>query len=122
MGGYSIDIHSPEKKGVTNHQFLKEGSWYSIPYRCLVINQVDNLIVVGKSLSATHDALAAVGVTPIAVALGQAGGKAAAIVSKSGIKTREIYTNLLREKMKVQGAFLKEYVQSGEVKAYRNSI
>ncbi|MGB4590059.1 MAG: FAD-dependent oxidoreductase [Clostridiaceae bacterium] len=117
MGGYPIDIHSPEGKGVTNHQFLKEGSWYSIPYRCLVTSQVDNLIVVGRSLSATHGALAAVRVTPIAMAVGQAGGTAAAMASKAGVRTREIDTDLLRETLKVQGAFLKEYVQSGDDQA-----
>jgi len=78
---------------------------------------VDNLIVVGRSLSATHGALAAVQVTPIAMAVGQAGGTAAAIANKAGVKTREVDTDLLRETLKVQGAFLKEYVQSGEDQA-----
>lgn len=112
MGGYPIDIHNPEGKGVTNHQFLVEGSWYSIPYRCLVSEKVDNLIVVGRSLSASHGALAAVRVTPIAMAVGQAGGTAAALAKKDNVNTREVNIKKLRETLSAQGAFLEEYIRA----------
>lgn len=100
MGEYLIYIDSPDGKGATNHQFLKEGSWYSIPYRCLVTSNVDNLVVVDRSLSASHVALAAVRVTPLAMAVGQAGGTAAALANRQDIKTRDIDTNHLRMTLK----------------------
>lgn len=111
MGGYPIDIHSPEGKSETNHHFLKEGSWYSIPYRSLLTNASDNLVVVGRCISATHEALAAVRVTPIAMAVGHAGGIAAALSSKHQVPVQEINVTELRQELKKQGAFLEEYSQ-----------
>lgn len=109
MGGYPIDIHSPEGESQTEHHFLKQGSWYSIPYRSLLSTSSDNLIVVGRCISATHEALAAVRVTPIAMAIGQAGGTAAALSAKDNIDVRKLDHNLLRETLKEQNVFLEEY-------------
>lgn len=109
MGGYPIDIHSPEGKSETEHRFLKPSSWYSVPYRSLQTTTSDNLIVVGRCISATHEALAAVRVTPIAMAIGQAGGTAAALSAKQNIDVRKLDIDLLRKSLKNQGAFLDEY-------------
>lgn len=109
MGGYPIDIHSPEGESQTEHHFLKPGSWYSIPYRSLLTSNSDNLIVVGRCISATHQALAAVRVTPIAMAIGQAGGTAAALSVANSIDVRKLDHNLLRETLKEQNVFLEEY-------------
>ena len=109
MGGYPIDIHSPEGESQTEHHFLKPGSWYSIPYRSLLTSTSDNLIVVGRCISATHQALAAVRVTPIAMAIGQAGGTAAALSVANSIDVRKLDHNLLRETLKEQNVFLEEY-------------
>lgn len=111
MGGYPIDIHSPEGESQTEHRFLKPGSWYSIPYRSLLAAENDNLIVVGRCISTTHAALAAVRVTPIAMAIGQAGGTAAAICANNDIDVRKIDTDLLRKKLKKEKVFLEEYSQ-----------
>lgn len=109
MGGYPIDIHSPEGLEETEHHFLKEGSWYSIPYRSLITNASDNLVVVGRCISATHEALAAVRVTPIAMAVGQAGGTAAALSSLKGTSVSDVDINDLRETLKENQAFLEPY-------------
>jgi len=108
MGGYPIDIHSPEGKA-TKSKFLVEGSWYSIPYRCLVSEEVSNLIVAGRCISATHEALAAVRVTPIVMAMGQAAGTAAAISIALKQAVNNLQTEILREVLKKRGVFLEEY-------------
>ena len=59
MGGYPIDLHDPDGRSTTHYVSLREGSWYSIPYRSLVPRELGNLIVAGRCLSATQDALAA---------------------------------------------------------------
>lgn len=112
MGGYPIDIHSPEGKSETNHHFLKPGSWYSIPYRSLLTTTSDNLIVVGRCISATHEALAAVRVTPIAMAIGHAGGVAAALASQSMVDVRDVDIVKLQHTLKQQGAFLETYKEA----------
>jgi len=85
------------------------GSWYSVPYGALVTNEVENLIVAGRCISATHEACAAIRVTPIVMAIGQAAGTAAAQSAKSGEATNELNTDVLRESLKEQGVFLEEY-------------
>ena len=91
------------------HRFLRKGSWYSIPYRSLVTEQVENLIVAGRCLSATHEACAAVRVTPIVMAMGQAAGTAAALSAGTGQAANRLDTDVLRKTLREDGVFLEEY-------------
>ncbi|MBQ3085343.1 MAG: FAD-dependent oxidoreductase [Clostridia bacterium] len=108
MGGYPIDIHSPDGAAM-KHCHLKEGSWYSIPYASLVTKEIQNLIVAGRCISASHEACAAVRVTPIVMAMGQAAGTAAAQSVASGEPANALDTELLRKTLQEQNAFLEEY-------------
>ena len=108
MGGYPIDIHSPDG-GTMEHHYLKKGSWYSIPYRCLYTNELDNLLVAGRCISATHEACAAVRVTPILMAISEGAGTAAAIAAKQGIGVAAIDVTQLQNLLKDHGAFLEPY-------------
>lgn len=78
LGNYDIDIHNPEGSG-TSYYFFKDGEYYSIPYRCLIPQKVNNLLVAGRCISATHEAQAAIRIMPIVCCLGEAAGNAAAI-------------------------------------------
>lgn len=108
-GGYPIDIHSPDG-AVTSYEYLKEGSWYGIPYRSLVSPEVRNLIVAGRSLGADHEALAAVRVSPILEAVGQAAGTAAALAAAEAYPdTRCVNVDTLRTALRQNDAFLEDY-------------
>jgi hypothetical protein len=108
MAGYPIDIHSPDG-GQTNHAFLKPGSWYSVPYRSLISKEIQNMIVAGRCLSASHEALAAVRVTPVVMALGQAAGTAAVLAAKNGAAGQDLDITALRETLVKDGVFLEPY-------------
>ena len=108
MAGYPIDIHAPDG-GQTNHAFLKPGSWYSVPYRSLISREIQNMIVAGRCLSASHEALAAVRVTPLVMAMGQAAGTAAALAATTGAAVQDIDIKALREALIKDGAFLEPY-------------
>ncbi|MEG0752716.1 MAG: FAD-dependent oxidoreductase [Angelakisella sp.] len=108
MGGYPIDIHSPDGETM-RHRFLAPGSWYSIPYRSLITPVLDNLIVAGRCISATHEACAAIRVTPIVMAAAQGAGTAAAQAALSGCAVEALDTDLLRQTLLHDGAFLEEY-------------
>lgn len=108
MGGYPIDVHSPDGAAM-KHRYLKPGSWYSIPYRCLVTEQIDNLLVAGRCISATHEACAAIRVTPIVMAIAQAAGTAAAQSVKQGQKANCLNVAQLRETLQSRNVFLEEY-------------
>ena len=106
-GAYPIDIHPPE--GADNAMFdvvkLKAGDYYNIPYKAL-IGEMDNLITVGRCISATFEAQAAIRVSPIAGAIGHAGGVAAAVIIQSNTDVHEVDIYAVRELLKQQGAFL----------------
>lgn len=104
-GGYPIDIHSPTGEDGTT-RFLVKGAVYQIPFRCLVNPQIDNLITVGRSVSADFEAQAAIRVTPIAGAIGHAGGAAAALAIRLGCPPRDVPTADLQDLLRHQGAFL----------------
>jgi len=78
MGAYPIDIH-PAAGGGLVYSGLGDDHAYQIPYRSLIPTALDNALVAGRGLSATHKALAAVRVMTISMAVGQAAGTAAAL-------------------------------------------
>lgn len=79
---YPIDIHNPKGIG-TDSRFLSEkGTYYSIPYEVLYCNEIKNLLVAGRCISASFEAQAAIRTTPTAGALGQAAGVAAALAAR----------------------------------------
>lgn len=99
---YPIDIHNPSGSGTTTHR-LAEGQSYEIPYRCLVPAKVDGMLVAGRCISTTHEALASTRLTPTVMTLGQAAGTAAAIANKRGVQLRAINTDVLRDTLKDDG-------------------
>lgn len=108
MGGYPVDIHSPDGQAMT-HRHLIPGSWYSIPYRSMVTAQVENLIVAGRCISVTHEACAAIRVTPIVMAVGQAAGTAAAQSARTEEAANALCVDTLRDTLLHNGAFLMPY-------------
>ncbi|PYI56272.1 FAD-dependent oxidoreductase [Paenibacillus flagellatus] len=104
-GAYPVDIHNPDGEG-TILQYLPEGEWYDIPFRSLVPKKIDNLLVGGRPISATHEAHSAIRVQPIAMAIGQAAGTAAALCATGGVLPRELDVRLVQEALTRQGAVL----------------
>jgi hypothetical protein len=102
---YPIDIHNPSGSG-TGIKRLKEGTYYQIPYRCLVPLEVDNLIVASRCISSTHEAHSSLRVMPIVWAIGQAGGTAAALALQKRINPDRVDTAELRKALMDQGAFI----------------
>lgn len=103
--GYPIDIHSPDGEG-TKHQKLEWGGMYSIPYSCMITESVRNLIVIGRCISATFEAQAAMRTTPTTGAIGHAGGVAAALAAKNGIDVQDVNIKEVQQLLKEQGAYL----------------
>jgi len=103
---YPIDIHNPSGSGTTT-QRLPAGSSYEIPYRCLVPESVDGLLVAGRCISTTHEALASTRLTPTVMTLGQAAGTAAARCALGSERPRDIDTAALRAQLERDGVDLR---------------
>jgi hypothetical protein len=87
-------------------QYLAEGQTYDIPFRCLIPQQVEGLLVVGRCLSADHDAHASVRVMAQCMAMGQAAGVAAAIATDRSIGVREVPIAQLQTRLRDIGAVI----------------
>ncbi len=103
---YPIDIHNPSGSGTTTHR-LPPGTSYEIPYRCLVPRTVDDLLVAGRCISTTHEALASTRLTPTVMTLGQAAGTAAALSLQTNVLPRALDVQALREKLVADGVDLR---------------
>lgn len=76
---YSIDIHDPKTRGTTMIG-LPPGKHYDIPLRCLIPREgPTNLIAAGRCISATHEAMSSLRVSPSVMAIGEAAGMVAAL-------------------------------------------
>jgi hypothetical protein len=79
---------------------------YDIPYRSLVPQKIDNLLVAGRCISATHLAFGAIRDQATCMSTGEAAGAAAAISVRSGVLPRNIDVKVLQKALLKQGALL----------------
>lgn len=91
---YPIDIHLAS--GGVELRKLPAGDYHEIPYRCLLPQNVDNLLVAGRCLSADFAAQSSVRIQPVCRALGEAAGAAASLCAKAGIAASDLPYSRLR--------------------------
>lgn len=107
VAGYPVDIHSPSSKdGPFDDDIPVTANVYEIPYGALVPVELDGLLVAGRCISGSHEALAAIRVMPPAFALGQAAGTAAAQAVHGGIAPRNVDVPALQDRLLDTGAYL----------------
>lgn len=104
-GAYCVDIHPTDGAGLRIERF-GDDHFYRIPYRCLVPANLDNALVAGRGLSATHEAHGAIRTMPQAMAIGQAAGCAAALAAARNAPMKAVDVARLRTGLTAAGAFL----------------
>jgi hypothetical protein len=102
---YEIDIHNPDGKKTTDERKV---DGYDIPYRCMVPEQISNLQVAGRAISATHVAMSSMRVQPTCYAMGQAAGIAAAIAMDSQCSIRDVSIDTLHAKLSEQNVIFRK--------------
>ncbi len=76
--------------GDTEWRYVDESGVYGIPYRSLLPQDVEGLLVAGRCFSATHDAHASARSMATCMAMGQAAGTAAAMAVASRTTPRSV--------------------------------
>jgi hypothetical protein len=109
---YPIDIHNPSGAGTTTFRLAPDAA-YEIPYRCLVPAEVDRLLVAGRCISTTHEALASTRLTPTVMTLGQAAGTAASLSLTGNVAVRDLEPADLRRRLIADGVDLRRTVAAG---------
>jgi FAD dependent oxidoreductase len=77
-----------------------------LPYRMLVPDGVDNLLIAGRCASMTHDGQSAARLSGACFAMGEAVGTAAALALSGNTIPRDISVEKLQQALKQQGAFI----------------
>ncbi len=102
LGGWPMEDH---RSGDSTHlEFLGAGRTYAIPFRCLLPQNVEGLLVAGRCLSADHAAHASVRVMGQCMVMGQAAGTAAALAVRSTCSPRAVSIAALQERLRQTGA------------------
>ncbi len=83
---FNIDIHKADGSA----QNCIKTKPYEIPFRCLIPKGYDGIIVAGKTISGTHEAMASYRVTSDCMAMGEAAGYAVNRAIKNNINIREV--------------------------------
>lgn len=95
FGGWSIDLHPAEGMYATGAGAVQRFSdgVFEIPFRSLYSVNVENLLMAGRNVSATHVAFGAARVMATCAAMGEAAGTAAALCHGHGVSPRALYEN-----------------------------
>ncbi len=87
--------------------YVPDGQAYDVPYRTLVARGRDELWVVGRCFSATHDAHASCRSMGQTMSMGQAAGVAAALSLEDDVGARDIAVPVLQDRLRGLGAVLR---------------
>ena len=105
VASYPLDIHHPQGGGCTLEWC---GDCYDIPYRSLVPQKIKNLLVAGRSISTTHEAMSAIRVMAPCMAMGEAAGRAAKMAVREGKQPSAINVKKLQRELLEKGAYLRK--------------
>ena len=109
LGGFFVDIHNYQGTSHTSDErgvYIKDQGSYDIPFRCFLPRGIENLLVAGRCLSASHEAHASARVMGTCMGMGHAVGTAAAMAVQAHTTPRELEAEKLQQKLISQGAYL----------------
>lgn len=106
-GSYPVDVYRTDGSGIEQH-FIRDGGSFGIPYRIMVPQQVENLLVAGRSVSATREGLGGVRLMGPCLAMGQAAGTSAVLAIERETTPRAIDVEELQDRLHSQGVVLTE--------------
>jgi len=102
-GNYPRDVHQPKGKKGVDYGEPKAGDYYEIPYRSLIPKNVENLLVVGRCISASFEGQSAMRVQGIIRTIGEAAGYAMAISIQDQVSPRQIDVEKVRALLRQSG-------------------
>ena len=99
---FNFDVHNItgaglDETGVQKHFPQQNG--YTIPYRCLLPEAKENLLLCGRNISGTHIAHSNFRVMPICVGIGEAAGTAGAIAAARKCSLNDVPAEEIRKRI-----------------------
>ncbi len=105
LAAHPIEVHRTADANIAIEE-PRPDRVYALPYRIALPQGLDNALVAGRGLSATDQAHGAIRAMPTTMAVAQAVGTAAALLSASNQPAAQLDPATLREKLRDQGALL----------------
>jgi hypothetical protein len=106
-GSFFIDIHGTSGPGMDRKEWNPPSGFnYQIPYRILVPEAVDGLLVAGRCASCDHEALGSLRVMPQCGVMGEAAGTAAALSLDAGVAVGEVDISRLQAMLRERGCIV----------------
>ena len=105
VASYPVDIHHSHGDDCT---MMWCPDCYDLPYRMLVPEKVENLLVAGRCASMTHEAMASARVMSTCMVMGEAAGRAAKIAAEEGVPVSKVNVEAVREDLRENGAYLRD--------------
>lgn len=103
---YPIDVHHPDGSGTTMVE-LPLGAHYDIPLECLIPAEGPGCVIVGgRCISATQEAMSSFRVSPSVMAIGEAAGVTAALAAREGCGVWDVPYGAVRGELERGGAIL----------------
>lgn len=98
-GGWHMDMHPPQGFLFSGNptRYIHLDKIYTIPYRCFYSKNIENLMMAGRNISATHMAFGSVRVMGTCAVGGQAAGTAAAMAALKECSPRTIGIEYIKD-------------------------
>jgi len=106
VNGWPIEAHVAGDVVFTFPPIPQSRGFNELPYRMLVPEGVDNLLVAGRCASMTHEGQSAARVSGACFAMGEAAGMAAALALSGNTIPRDIGIEKLQQQLRDNGAFI----------------
>lgn len=97
---FNFDVHNIQGSGLDktgSQEKFNQKRGYTIPYRCLIPEKIENLLLSGRNISGTHMAHSNFRAMPICAGIGEAAGAAAAVAVKKNISVRKVMAEEIRK-------------------------
>ena len=104
-GSYIIDIHDPTGKRKAIGGAIHADA-YDIPYACLLAREFDNLLAVGRCISADHVAHSSTRIQGTCILTGQAAGTAAALALRDDMTPADYPVDAIQDALRSDGVAL----------------
>lgn len=102
---FPVDIHRPEDSEAVFIPIGDDGA-LDIPYRAMLPKGIDNLLVAGRCISATHMAHGATRNMAPCLVSGEAAGVAAALSAQQNVSAPQLDIHTLQRELLARGVFL----------------
>jgi FAD dependent oxidoreductase len=106
VNGWPMEIHTAGDVIFKFPPVPESRGYNELPYRMLVPESIDNLLVAGRCASMTHEGQSAARVSGACFAMGEAAGVAAALALSGNTRPRDIEVGKLQHALQEQGAFI----------------